>query len=244
MIGHAHALSLSVSEFDVADFDASILGGSFVVEDFETLGNDLGDGTLTSAQQNSDGKLETVVGTFDTVEGTKGSGGTCRGNNNARGGALSGVRTCTELAIEKDTNRFGQNNLYPMNGEWSLNANDTLGLVWDVFTGTDFNRIVFGIQDPADVGGKLSVAVDGVTYERFINERNRAAYMLVLDFSGLVSGATIMLENYNGKINDSFSFDGAAVGVSPVPLPGAIWLFGSAILGAGIASRRRKQQSA
>jgi hypothetical protein len=167
-IGNAYALSLSVSQFDAADFDASILNGSFVVEDFEDLGNSLGDGTLTSAQQNIDGKLVTKVGTFDTAGGT-GSGGTCRGNNNARGGDLIGVRSCTDLAIEQDLNNFGQNNLYPLEGSWSLNANDTLGLVWDVFTGTDFNRVVFGIQDPADVGGKLSVAVDGIRYETFVN---------------------------------------------------------------------------
>jgi hypothetical protein len=37
---------------------------------------------------------------------------------------------------------------------------------------------------------------------------------------------------------DDFSL--SYVDVSPVPLPGAAWLFGSAILGAGVAARRRK----
>ncbi|TCM75884.1 VPLPA-CTERM sorting domain-containing protein [Rhodovulum steppense] len=226
-VGAAQASTISVSAFDIGAWNTATaaLGA---IEDFETTGPANGEGKLP-------GVLATSVGTFDTVGGI-GSGSTCV----ATGGA-----PCTTLSLFGPTlnGLNGQGNLVPDNGEWSLNADDTLGVVWNVAlaSGGAFNKIVFGLRDIADIPGTIAtVSSDGATPVEFTGLLNANKQLIVISFGTAVTSATVTIQNLNGVVNDSFSLDGAAVGVVPLPAAGFLLLGG---LGALAAVRRRKQNA-
>ncbi|MBE0414340.1 MAG: VPLPA-CTERM sorting domain-containing protein [Yoonia sp.] len=127
--------------------------------------------------------------------------------------------------------------MVPDDGIWSLNANDTFGILWDVVKGEGgslFNRVVFGMMDAADTGAMVRVSVGDVFVE-FKNLLNANQQLIVINFGELVDMAQIEIRS--SRLNDSFSIDGASVGVVPLPAGGLLLLTG---FGALALRRRRK----
>lgn len=217
----AGAATISISTFEISDFDTRSAGG--VVEDFESYAG----GTWNNA-------TVTRVGTFASIGGT-GSGSTC--------GTL-GAAPCTSLAIQ-DSSAVGaingQGNLVPLAGTKALNSNDTLGLIWNVFTtpGSLFSGVVFGLRDAADIRGTtFRVTTNDGSTATLTAQSNNNTKLVAIDFGGRVSGATIEMTTAQ---NDAFTIDGATI--SPVPIPAAGFLLVGG-LGALGALRARKQKAA
>lgn len=237
--GGAQATTITVQAFSPAAF-GSLVTSNTVVEDFETPGDlDLtfeGGGSGNGTAPNNFGEIEagtsigSSVGTFTTVGG-QGSGSTCT--------ALSVTdNVCDNVALQFDPDVNGQGNIVPDNGQWSVNAADTLGIKWDakLDSGKKFTDLFFAIRDAADQGGTtFTVEVDGVT-KSFQNLDNNNEQLFLVDFGGAVSSATVTMTS--SRVNDSFTIDGAAI--SPVPLPAAGWLM-VAGLGGLVAMRRRRK---
>lgn len=217
---NAYAASITVSDFDINNFNALTANGT--VEDFESYNTG-----------NWNSNTSTSVGTFSANGGT-GSGTTCTG--------LGG--DCSQLFLSDQTIN-GQGNLYPQTGTKALQANDTFGIIWDVSnTGaTVFDQILFGINDATDNGATLTITaewmVEGQTNsisKVLSGLPNNNKKMVLIDLGSLVSGAKVTLAN--SQNNDSFTLDAAST-VSTVPVPAALPLFGSALLGLVFAGRRR-----
>lgn len=215
--GAASATTISISAFDIGSFNSATGYTGFVVQDFENI-------STTAGQL--PGPLNTNVGTFSALSG-QGSGTTCDASNG----------DCTQLFLN-DTTVNGQGNTVPDNGTWSLNANDTFGVLWDVVKGEGgslFNRVVFALMDASDQGATVSVTAGGAS-ESLSGLTNANQQLIVIDFDGLVDKASV--EVRSSSLNDSFAMDGASVGVVPLPAGGILLLTG---LGAFGVYRRRKQ---
>lgn len=219
----ANAASITVSQFDIAEFNTRAAGG--VIEDFETYGGGAwNDATVTN------------VGMFRTLGGS-GSGTTCV--------AIEGS-PCTTLAIQDSAPRSeggvgeinGQGNLVPLNGTRSLSSADTLGLVWTVATRANslFTGVVFALRDVADISGTIFTITAGDATRTLTAQANNNKKLVVIDFGGAFSDASIKMQTAR---NDAFTIDGATINPAPVPLPAAgLLLVGG--LGALGALRKRK----
>lgn len=224
-VGAAQAATVTLDTFSDAGFAQGAAGATdATTETFESYGAAAWD---SSALSN--------LGTFSSIGGT-GTGQTCR--------ILTGG-TCEGLQLQ-DRDTLGQGNVIPAPGTVSLSSGDTFGIVWDVFTRTGalFNGVVFGLRDAADIPGTVfSMTVDGVT-RTLTAEQDGNQKLVSIDFGRNVRNATIRMFNadVNGasKVNDSFTIDGAAVVLSPVPLPAGVFLLGAAIAGLGAMRRRKK----
>lgn len=182
----------------------------------------------------------TNVGTFGALAppGT-GSGSTCT--------TLGG--DCTQLFLS-DIEVNGQGNITPQFGTKALQANDTFGMVWHVSTRDDraFNDIFFGIRDAADQGAKVTITLEEINGSALASPvvqmlsglPNGKELLISLALAGLstdpVTSAKISLRS--SKVNDSFTLDGAAL--TAVPVPAALPLFLSALVGFGFVARRRR----
>lgn len=74
-------------------------------------------------------------------------------------------------------------------------------------------------------------ALDGSIY--------KSAHVIALEKSVDIGKATIH-DNPDGHYMQS---DNIGFGVAAVPVPGAVWLFGSALTGLGLVGRRKKADS-
>ena len=235
--GSVSASTISISAFSITDYNNAVGFTNFDTQDFEDLGATMFPESDTVGGLIG-GSLDTNVGTFESAGG-KGTGEAC----------IPSGDCAADLYLKKDIT-FGQGNMVPFDGSWSLNSNDTLGIIWEVVreSGAMFNRVVFGLMDAADQGAIVEVEV-GTSFAQLENRPDKEMKLIVIDFAQLVSSATVRITNANFVINpdgtvsgnDGFSIDGAGVGVVPLPASGLLLLTG---FGALALYRRRKQANA
>lgn len=230
-IAPAKAAGISVGIFDLDDFNTATASPTFTIQDFE--GFAVGDVGI----QNQDGDgmpgLMTNVGLFTSLGGT-GTGDTCARSRNP----VDQSAKCTDLSIFQPGPN-GQIGLVPDTTGKSLNANDTLGIGWEVDTGSMFNRIVFAMSDAGDQRASVTISATGLdsVSGNVGGTRDGNTKLVIIDFGTKVSGATIEIRS--SKVNDSLAIDGASVGV--VPLPAAAWMLLAGI--GGLAAMRRRQKA-
>lgn len=245
----AGATTISISAFDATDFQALV--GTAPVEDFENIdtasvdfeaGTPRTAGTTGEVYGEINTLLNTSVGSFTTAGGV-GSGSTC-------GGLSLNGQTCDNIALQYDPSLNGQGNVVPEDGQWALNANDTLGIIWEATlgAGTTFDTIAFVLRDGADQGATLTVTAEGGGTASVMTELsglgNDNRQLFVVNFTRIQRNSTIRL--VNNALNDSFTLDGASLFTNgsgvlpPVPLPAGVWMLLTGLGGLAIVRRRRR----
>ena len=196
-----------------------------------------GTGTVSRRETFENASIDTVnnryvsptVGTFQGLGGT-GTGG-------------SVVPLADQIQIRDTTGDvFGRQNLTP-NGRRYLDSNDTLGwtLTLDAATLglTSITEIAFLLMDAGDQGATFQLEVDGSAVKTITGNNNGAIDFIALSFAQPTTSAVLRFAN-TVRQNDGFGVDEVAIygNVAPVPLPPAVLMLGSALLGLGLLRRR------
>ena len=236
----ASAASITYKPFSYDEYK-SLTANAAASEDFENPrnlsysfeGDSAGKGTAPDTYGEIAGQIGTAVGEFRTHGNGVGSGTTCVKHDLGNNG-------CSSIALQNEEIN-GQGSVLPEGGRWALNSNDTLGMLWDVALPGNamFTSLVFSIRDAADQGATFSVSVNGGQATSFSNAANNNRQLWQIDFDNPMSSAQVLLAN--SKTNDAFTIDGAAVMMSPVPVPAAALLLLSALgvtAGSRAAARR------
>ena len=126
-------------------------------------------------------------------------------------------------------------------GNHWLDSNDNLGMKWDVSGLGKFDTLAFYVLDAADVGGKFSIKVGDTLYSNIAGTAGKLAngniQLVKVMLSEAVTNLTVEL--MHDRTNDGFGVDGVSVGLAPVPLPPAVLLLGTGIVGLVVLRRRR-----
>ena len=140
-----------------------------------------------------------------------------------------------------------------------LDSNDTLGFTWTInnIWGSNFRGLQAFITDPNDVGGNLTVSVNGDTYSQNIrdllaldeNEDARQPGNPTRAVDGSIWHLTAMFEGdwdsmvftfEKDGINDGFAISNASISVIPLPAPLLMLLAG---LGGLVGLRRFRSKA-
>jgi len=94
-----------------------------------------------------------------------------------------------------------------------------------------------------DVFGSWGSAVDPTfdDLQSIVTVKSSTSFTMWLFDPAVTEGNWTTEGIEDGKIKGISHFSGFSSGVTPVPLPAAAWLFGSALIGAGIVGRRKKK---
>ena len=246
-LGDGTGAGSSDSRTDYKETRDSTFATIFATEDFEGF-DDLGQigetATVTKNGSEVPVSLSTAVGSFTTLGG-KGSGSTAVDVSNVKG---DDSKRGLNLSIRQDgddpANGGRQNTSFTSSADDTyLDSNDTLGFEWVAGTaGSDaFDRLLFTLTDPSDVGKTLTISADGHSETHTILPRqpNGEIFNVLIGFSTGVSSATISLAKTG--TNDGFSIDNVTVGA--VPLPAAAWLL-LGVSGALVGAKRRSARNA
>ena len=197
----------------------------------------VGTGTVTRRETFENASIDTsnnryvspTVGTFQGLGGT-GTGG-------------SVVPLADQIQVrDTDSNVFGRQNLTP-NGSRYLDSNDTLGwtLTLDAATLglTSITQIAFLLMDAGDQSATFELEVGGSAVKTIAGRSNGAIDFIALSFAPQTTSAVLKFAN-TVRRNDGFGVDEVAVygNVAPIPLPPAVLMLGSALLGLGLYRRR------
>jgi hypothetical protein len=144
-----------------------------------------------------------------------------------------------------------QANALPYSGallETMLNAGFTFGVAIDVNTAQGGETLqtfqLIDLSKPA--GQRVIFDINGPIALPDINNGNGKGDYLITGFNLLAAGVQpgdnlIFRASWTGASDGAESFYIVPAGISAVPVPGAVWLFGSGILGLGMLARRRRQ---
>jgi hypothetical protein len=194
-------------------------------------------GTVTREETFEQAAIDTATNRYvsPTVGTFQGLGGTGSGGSN--------VPLADQIQIRQTTtNIFGRQNLTP-GGLRYLDSNDTLGWTWTIEAaalGLDyFTDIAFLLMDAGDQGATFQLKVDGTEVKTISGRNNGAIDFVALSFAQPTTSAVVNFAN-TVRRNDGFGLDQVRVygEVAPIPLPPAVLMLGSALLGLGWFRRR------
>lgn len=217
-IGQSAAAYAALSSYSVA-------GATVKAETFESASVDTVTGSYVSP----------TVGTFTGLGGT--------------GNGSSVVAPTDQIHVrETSTNIFGRQNLTP-DGKRYLDSNDTFGWTWSLDAAdlglSSISGLSFLLMDAGDQKAtfRLSLGSDPINRLEIKTIKDRAdgsIDFIALSFLQPTTSIVLRFEN-TVRLNDGFGLDEARVfgQVAPVPLPPAVLMLGSALLGLGVFRRRR-----
>lgn len=171
-----------------------------------------------------------TVGTFQGLGGI-GSGG-------------SNVPIADQIQIRQTPPTvFGRQNLTP-NGKFHLDSNDTRG--WSLTLDAAslglayFTDISFLLMDAGDQGATFELKLDGNALKTIKGRPDGSIDFIALSFAHPTTTAVLNFAN-TVQLNDGFGLDQVRVygEVAPIPLPPAMLMLGSALLGLGMVRRRK-----
>jgi len=224
------AQALTVDVFNVSTQEAEIdawinsLGGqTTVLEDFENLS--------TGWYQS----LATGIGTFSITDNTlAGTGSSSYDRKVEEDGAWFEVR---------DYDANGRYNTTDPGSQY-LDSADITELSLNV-TDNTLNNLFFFMTDPSDVRATTTASTGGISDTVDYRQSNGSLWFIGIDAGDDFISEIIWSVNHwdtgNAYTNDGFGLDDFST-VSAVPLPGAVWLFGSVLAGF-VGFKRFKKKS-
>lgn len=230
------AATVSVTLNSTTDRTTAIGFASAFAAGQTTLASENFEGFAAVPATTSGNTINTAVGTINGLGGS-GSGG-------------SVVAPANEIKVRSGF-LFGRQSIADEGGNF-LDTNDTLGfsLTVDALAlglGSGFTALSLFLTDVADQGADMTISYgdgqNGLTSVTTIlgaGGRNGVIDFVGLTFSEAVSFVTI--EFSNSIVNDGFGIDDIALlssATTPVPVPPALGLLASALVGLGLLRRRR-----